>query len=409
MTPHGSGSVRERRPGMWEVRIAVGTDPVTGRTTTRSVTFHGNRDEAERYGADLAAQYRARRSVAKAAPMLTVSELLDRWLAADHPWKPSTLVGYSSNAKALRADRILAATRVVSLTPRVVRAAFARWSEAGAGPAVVSGRFRALRAAIGWAYDERIIDTHPIRTMRGPARPKPRRPLEPDALGRLLAAAEAQLFEAVANDIGGPGDRERRHVAEQDLLLVRLAADSGARRGELAALQFEDLRDRVLLIARAASADTIGTPKSGRDRTLTIGSATAMLWHQLEHDWRTRAHPGEAFGPWVFSPDFDHRIRLTTGALGHRFARLARRAEVEGATLHRLRHNVATFLVERGQILQAQARLGHADAATTLREYAYALPLADTAVADAIDRHLDSLTTDGTDESAGLRAMLHRS
>ena len=49
---------------------------------------------------------------------------------------------------------------------------------------------------------------------------------------------------------------------------------------------------------------------------------------------------------------------------------------------------MATFLVERGQILQAQSRLGHADAATTLREYA--LPLADTVVADATDRHLDA-------------------
>ena len=60
-----------------------------------------------------------------------------------------------------------------------------------------------------------------------------------------------------------------------------------------------------------------------------------------------------------------------------------------GASLHRLRHSVATFLVARGEILQAQARLGHADAATTLREYAYALPLTDCDVADRIDRHLD--------------------
>jgi integrase len=50
---------------------------------------------------------------------------------------------------------------------------------------------------------------------------------------------------------------------------------------------------------------------------------------------------------------------------------------------------VATFLVPPGQVLQAQARLGHADAATTLRAYAYALPLTDAPVADAINEHLD--------------------
>jgi hypothetical protein len=77
------------------------------------------------------------------------------------------------------------------------------------------------------------------------------------------------------------------------------------------------------------------------------------------------------------------------GTLGHWFADLRAAAGVPGASLHRLRHSVATFLVARGEILQAQARLGHADAATTLREYAYALPLTDQNVADALDSHLD--------------------
>ena len=406
MAYHGSGSLRERRPGVWEIRVAAGTDPVTGRTMTRSVTFRGDRLAAELYANELAEEYRARRSVAKAAPLLTVTGLLDRWLAADHPWKPSTLIGYQSNAKALGADGVLAPTRVVSLTPRLLRAAFERWTAAGAGPSVVSGRFRALRAAIGWAYDERIIDTHPIRTMRGPARPSPRRPLGIDVLGQLLAAAETQVLEAVANDRGGRGDSERRHIAEQDLLLVRLAADSGARRGELVALQLGDLRGRVLHISRAASADIIGTPKSGRDRTLTIGAATAALWRRLEDEWRIAAQ--QHLGVWLFSADTDHRTRITTGALGHRFARLARRAGVKGASLHRLRHNVATFLVERGQILQAQARLGHADASTTLREYAYAVPLTDSVVADAIDQHLDSLLSHGGIEQPTGAALVRR-
>lgn len=36
-------------------------------------------------------------------------------------------------------------------------------------------------------------------------------------------------------------------------------------------------------------------------------------------------------------------------------------------SLQGLRHGVARFLVACGQLLQAQARLGHRDAATTLR------------------------------------------
>lgn len=134
----------------------------------------------------------------------------------------------------------LARIRVAALCPRMMREATGHCTAAGATATVVAGRIRALRAAVGWAYAERIIDTHPLCGMP-----------DPDA----------------------------------------------------------------------------------------------------------RSHAG-----------------------GYRTMR----------SLHRLRHSVATFLVGQGKILQAQARLGHADAATTLREYAYALPLTDQAVAQAINDHLDS-------------------
>jgi integrase len=387
-TGWGSGSIRERRPGVWEIRVAAGTNPVTGRTLQRSVTFRGSERDANVYRRELAAEYVARRSVATAAPMLTIAELLERWLHADQPWKPSTRVGYRSNARFLGAEPTLGQSRVVSLTPRDVRRAFARWEGDGASVSVIGGRFRVLRAAVGWAYDERIIDHHPIRNMRGPGRTEPRRPLDDSAVRSLLQTAEQRLLEAVANDTGTPAASWRRHRAEQDLLLVRLAADTGARRGELAALRFTDLDGRTLEIRRSVSGDTISTPKSGRPRTLTIGSGTARLWHTLATDARHRVAPGP-LGPWVFTSDAAHHQRLTVGALGHRFARLRDAAHVPAASLHRLRHSVATFLVARGEILQAQARLGHADAATTLREYAYALPRTDGDIADAIDRHLD--------------------
>lgn len=379
------------------IRVAAGTDPVTGRVIQRSVTFHGTAADAEAYRQELAAEYTRRRAVTRAAPLLTVGELLERWLLADHPWRPSTWVGYRSVAGQLRADRALADQRVVSLTPRQLRATFARWSAAGATQSVIGARFRALRSAISWAYDERIIDTHPIRTMRGPGRLDPRRPLTDDDLRAVLATAEANVLAAVANDTGSLRARQRRQYAEQDLLVVRLAADGGARRGELAALRFEDRDGRVLHIARAVSAGEVGPTKSRQPRSLTLGTSTGRLWELLEADWQTRA-PGR-LGPWVFARDQGHEQRLGASTLDHRFRRLRDQAGVPGASLHRLRHNVATFLVARGEILQAQARLGHRDAATTLREYAYALPLTDGKAADAINDHLDHLGIDA-DEPA---------
>jgi integrase len=387
--PRGSGSIRERRPGVFEVRVAVGMDPAGSHTRQRSITVHGTRDDAEAQAAQLVAAAATGRT-RPPGRLLALGELLDVWLAADHPWKPSTLVGYRCAVGALTADP-LARRRAQSLTPADVRAAWRRWSAAGASTAVVAGRFRVLRAALGWAYDERLIDVHPLRTMRGPGRATPRRPLPDEAVHTLLGTADAALLEAVANDTGSARTRHHRHRSELVLLMVRLAADSGARRGELAALRLDDLHDRVLHIDRADSAGQLTSPKSGHGRTLTLGATTARLWRALVAGWERRA--GQPIGPWLFGADLNHRHRLPASTLGHWFADLRDEAGIPDASLHRLRHSVATFLVARGEILQAQARLGHADAATTLREYAYALPLTDQNVADALDSHLDTLCT----------------
>jgi integrase len=380
----GSGTLRERRPGVFEIRIAVGVDPVTHRTQQASHTLHGTRAEAEAALARLLA--RAHPDGDMPGPLLRLDDLLTRWIEADHPWKPSTLVGYRSVARFLTVDPI-ARGRAERLMPGDVRAAMRRWRQAGASDAVLAGRFRTLRAALGWAYAERILDQHPLRAMRGPTRATPRRPLPDDAVRILLRAAETLLLEAIANDTGHRHGVLHRHRCELDLLLVRLAADSGARRGELATLRLDDLHGRVLHIARADSAGQLTAPKSGHGRTLTLGAGTAGLWHALVAEWEGRA--GHTIGPWLFAADLDHRRRLDVTTLGHRFVRLRDTAGIPDATLHRLRHSVATFLVARGEILQAQSRLGHADAATTLREYAYALPLTDGDVADALDRHLE--------------------
>jgi integrase len=61
-------------------------------------------------------------------------------------------------------------------------------------------------------------------------------------------------------------------------LLVRFAADSTARRGELAVLRFGDLDgQRVLTIERGPSQGMLGSTKSRRTRRLTLGATTATL------------------------------------------------------------------------------------------------------------------------------------
>lgn len=133
-------------------------------------------------------------------------------------------------------------------------------------------------------------------------------------------------------------DRTRRradlelHRAEQVLLLARLAADTGARRGELAALQAADLDGDVLTIRRGTSNEVVGPTKSGRVRRLTLGATTADLWRASVAGGRACVAPGP-LGRWLFSRRLDHTAQLTTSCTGHWFTDLADRAGHPDVTL----------------------------------------------------------------------------
>jgi integrase len=380
--------MRERRPGVFEIRVAVGVDPVSGRTVQRSFWFHGTAEDAGNRRSELAAQFAEYRSVRRAAPFLTVGELLERWLAAEHDWRPSTWISARSNAKALTADAI-ANRRVSTLRPDAVRVAMSRWRESGATVSVVSGRFRVLRSAVGWALSESIIDRNPLRDMRGPPRPGTRIHVSVADVAALIEMSERLVEKAAAAVDGSGGSLKALHKAEQIRLLMRLAADSGARRGELAAFRFSDLD--VLTIERGVSGEQVGPTKTRQVRRLTLGQTTAELWRSSELTWRERMPPMSQFGEWIFSRDIDHQRRLTASGMGHWFAELCAATGLSGVSLHRLRHTVATFLVSRGELLRAQQRLGHRDPSTTLRNYAHALPLEDQDVADDIDSMLGAV------------------
>ena len=376
--------MRQRRPGVWEVRVAVGPDPVSGRSRYRSLTVHGDRESAQAARERWAAKAELVRSSGRTRPGITLAALLREWMCADHGWRPSTVVGYRSVAGFLTRDP-LGGRRAVDLTPKVLVAACADWRSQGWPDPTIWARMRVLRSALGWAYTERILDLHPLDGMRSPPHAAVRMHAPVDQVRAILACARQQVIDAAIRQGRSPSDLAALHRAEQITLLTRLAADSGARRGELAALQLTDLDGDVLTIARGTSNEVVGPTKTGRIRRLTLGPTTATLWRHTVAQWRHRAGEGQRFGPWLFSRRTDHTTRLSTSCLAHWFAELCADAGHPDVTLHRLRHTVATTLVAQGDILQAQYRLGHRDAATTLRIYSHVLPLTDRDAAATLD------------------------
>lgn len=309
-TKRGTGSVRERSPGVWEIRVVVGFDAVHGRSVQRSFTVHGDAAFAEQRRRELVDDHGVSRvDFTTAGARLTVGELLERFFEAPHLWKPATVVSHRPVIRALMADP-LSRRRLVVLTVGEVRAAVARWQAAGLSVPTVSSRWLVLRSALSWAVGENILRTNPLTGVKGPPRPIPRRHHTMVEVRQLLTTAESAVVRLTAELDAAPQSAKWRRLlysAEQARLLLRVAADSGARRGELAVLRRADLDGRVLTIERGLSAGQLASTKTGRTRRLTLGG----------DDRPTRQRP----------------LRLVGRPRPHAHRRLAVRAEPEPGDL----------------------------------------------------------------------------
>ena len=369
------GTLREKRPGYWELRIRVGRDPLTGQQRQVSRAVRGSRREAEKA---LAAFYAEVDAPAAPASKGTVGELLEAWL--DHvtdELSPKTVHEYrrliqvrirpglgERPVKRLDASEVdqfyRALQRKAGLAPGSVRHIHAILSKAFA---------QAVRW--GWLNESPISRTSPPAVRRSTVRPP-----DPDDVVRLLEAAASY-----DPDLG---------------MLLLVGAVTGARRGELCALRWADL-DLVtgsVLIHRAlfdvggrlGEKDT----KTHAARRLRLDAATveALTVYRAATEERAAAL-GTALTPdaFAFSHTADGSMPIRPDKVTGSFRRMADRLDLTHVRLHDLRHFAATRMLAAGvPVRTVSGRLGHADASTTLGVYAHFVDASDQDAAAVMGR-----------------------
>lgn len=361
-------TIRERRPGVWEVRGFTGRDD-RGRPTQVSRTVHGGKKDAQRVAAELTL-----RPSSQAAGR-SVADLLDLWLEHNEAsWAPATRRDQASRATLVIADPI-AKVSVARLSVAEVDRWHARLRRAGVGEGSVRNQHLALRAALSQGVRWGWVQTNVAGAARlGRRKQVPRGTLSHDEVRRVLGTA-AGLDPAAG-------------------LALRLAAVTGARRAELAALRWDDLDGDRLTIDSSVAIIRHGHRGAPSQPTLSDDATKTANWRVITLDRVTieaidalRAERGE-WGPWMLNigerPVNPERVT----AWWRRARRLAGLGEQW--RLHDLRHWSATLAVAGGHDLRTVAnRLGHANPAMTMRVYAHAVEGADRAVADTLSSALD--------------------
>lgn len=155
---------------------------------------------------------------------------------------------------------------------------------------------------------------------------------------------------------------------------INLATDSGARRGELCALQWQDIdwskgtvtiRRNLQYTPAAGVYET--SPKNGKTRLVDIGEDTLALLLKLR-----REQAAEHISKWVFNqdgtPDPMHPQSPT-----RYFKKFGAKYGINDFHPHKLRHSSASIAITNGaDVVSVSERLGHSDTAVTLRMYAHA-------------------------------------
>lgn len=389
------GHARLTPSGRWELKVYVGRDPLTGAKDYRyrTVDADGQRDADDKLAVFVAEVIGDGKR--PGAGRRTFGELAEKWFEArSGDGSPNT--AYTERGIIDTRLAGLAELDVLDVTTERLDEFYAALRERGAqrgGPLSASSVVRThgvvrriLEQGVRWRFGglrENAADkASPGRVRKHRITP----PTKADVVA-LLAAADERDPEL--------------------LTFFFLDAETGARRGELAALRLNDFGADTVRIERDVVIG-LDTPENRRDfdghawpsawqrgkrrtlliekdpktedsiRTVTLAPATLELVRDQARRLVARATDAGAAYPthgFLFPADVAGERPLRPDTWTHRFADLRESVGLERVRLHDLRHFVATTLLTSGVDLATVAgRLGHGGGGkTTLAVYGHFL------------------------------------
>ena len=367
------GGLREKSPGIWEVRLEAGRDPVSGRRRQVSRTVHGTKRQAQSILNNLLADANIDQGGRSSA---TFKQLSDQWIAlVQNDLSPTTIHRYKNLLK----NRILPAlgSRQVSSirTNDLDRLYLGLVNEVGLSPVTVRQVHaivrRAFRQGVLWGW----IATNPAVNATPPRLSK-RAPTPPNVDEVIALLNKAAMTDPVF----------RR--------FIHLAAVTGARRGELCALRWSNFDAVASTISIERSiVDLPGGPtekdtKTHTSRCMAIDAGTVLVLEAQKKEMIERANQVDCVlseSAFMFTNDPDGRTPWVPGSVTKRFQKLRDSLGFSTVRLHDLRHFTATRLIAAGiPIRTVSGRLGHADPSTTLNVYAHFVAASDQAAASVM-------------------------
>lgn len=255
---------------------------------------------------------------------------------------------------------VLGDTLLTDVSPAMISKLLVDFQKAGYAHATAVKLYNILNGVFEMAFLDDSIPMNPLLKVK---RPAPRKGEQAQEGTKALTAKElAHVLSCVKNE------------PLKWRAYINLAADSGARRGELCGLWWSDIdwKESTITIRRnlqyTAQAGIYETsPKNGKVRVVDIGPETLGLLRQLQTE-----QAGTCISKYVFTQDGTPAPMHPQSPTRY-FRKFGTKYSIPNFHPHLLRHSSASIaLTNGGDVVSTSERLGHSDTAVTLRMYAHA-------------------------------------
>lgn len=367
-------TIRRLTKNVYEIRYEAGLD-ASGNRTRKSLTVHGTRDAAVNKAKLLEARRMANRTGH------TFADALATWTVGGKRSKDSRSTEEVERRGRLYIVPALGAMHPEDITVKVLERFYADVRSKGRSEGFIrhlhwdiSGTLRML---VRWGeLDENVAEKVELR-------PLERKEVEPPGVEEL-----ALLLKTA--------DSQESFAARELALCMRLAIATGARLGELCALQWADLfldaeqpfvrfNKSVTEVAHDVRVKGVKTNKGGRMVPVPDALADSLAHHRYAVGaWLKQEPPS---GPqWVLvSPRAPLEEPMPPGVVKGRFTRLKRDCGAS-CRFHDLRHYAVSVWLANGLTLhEAAALAGHAKTSTTSDIYGHLLKPVTSKAARAIE------------------------
>ena len=382
----GSITPYRGKPNAWWLRVYLGRDPATGKERYRSKVVHGPKRQAEKVLNQMVVEAEALGTTTSA---VTIDRLLEEWLrlCEARGLSPRTLHDYQWHAHR-RIGPALGKIAVDKLTVKDLDGYYGELRDQELSLATIRYTHAVLRQALGqavkWGWIERNVAL--LATVMAP-RPAPVIAPSPEQLRQIITAMAEHNPQFAS--------------------LTALAALTGARRGELLALHWEDfdrsahiMHIRANLVYTPETGTVLGPTKTKKNRRIALDAlASNAVDVQMERLRQVAEKTGIPIvdNPWLFFGEVDGSKPIHPDSISKAFSRITKKLGIEGIHFHSLRHFTATQLIAAGvDIRTVSGRLGHANASMTLGIYSHVLDERDRQAGEIMGRLLSPRGDHGT-------------